>query len=156
MNTMISATHLHAMVVHFPIALLFVGFLFDLIGAFNGSSFFRQAGLSLLVLGAAGAVAAYFSGEAAGEGMEEGSLGRAVALHEQAALITAVGSVLVALLRGGLMVLKRYEGWPRLLSLFLFTLLIASVARTGYLGGQLVYRHAAGVELSLPAISDTE
>ena len=94
--------------------------------------------------------------EAAGEGMEEGSLGRAVALHEQAALITAVGSVLVALLRGGLMVLKRYEGWPRLLSLFLFTLLIASVARTGYLGGQLVYRHAAGVELSLPAISDTE
>ena len=156
MNTIISATHLHAMLVHFPIALLIVGFLADLFGLFSGRPFFKQAGLFLLLLGAAGAAAAYFSGETAGEGMEEGSLGQAVALHEQAALITVWASVAVVLVRLSLVALKRFQGWPGLISIVLFALLIASVARTGYLGGQLVYRHAAGVELSLPTFSDTE
>ncbi len=38
----------------------------------------------------------------------------------------------------------------------LFALLIASVARTGYLGGQLVYRDAAGAELNISSRTDTE
>ncbi|MCO6488433.1 MAG: hypothetical protein J5I98_08450 [Phaeodactylibacter sp.] len=153
---MFTASHLHAMLVHFPIALLIVGFLFDLAGTFGNRHFFRQAGLALLVLGAIGAVAAFFSGEAAGAGMEGGSLGKAVALHEQAAAITAWGSVGVALLRLSLLALNRYQGWLRSLNLLLFALLIASVARTGYLGGQLVYRHAAGVELNISSLTDTE
>ncbi|MCO6480759.1 MAG: hypothetical protein J5I94_29225 [Phaeodactylibacter sp.] len=38
----------------------------------------------------------------------------------------------------------------------LFALLITSAARTGYLGGQLVYRDAAGVELNISSLMDTE
>ena len=153
---MITASHLHAMLVHFPIALLIVGFLFDLASAIGNRLFFQKAGLFLLILGTIGAMAAYLSGKAAGAGMEEGSLGRAAALHEQAAAITAWGSVGVSLLRLAFAALNRYEGRFRLLNLLLFALLIASVARTGYLGGQLVFRHAAGVELNISALTDTE
>ncbi len=34
--------------------------------------------------------------------------------------------------------------------ILLYTLLVVAVARTGYLGGQLVFSHGAGVELALP------
>ena len=53
---MISATHLHAMVVHFPIALLMVAFLFELISFFYKKEFFRQSAVYLLILGMLGTV----------------------------------------------------------------------------------------------------
>jgi hypothetical protein len=34
------------------------------------------------------------------------------------------------------------------------SLLISSKARTGYLGGQLVFKHGAGIELALPDLGD--
>jgi uncharacterized membrane protein len=146
---MISSTHLHAMIVHFPIALLLVGFLADVLALFSPRSFFRQAALSLLVLGTAGVVAAFFSGNAAGEGMEEGSLGQAMSLHAQAAQITLWLSLSAALFRVGAMLLKQNCRWARVISFVLVTLSAVAVSRTGYLGGQLVFKHAAGVELSL-------
>ena len=85
---MISGTHLHAMAIHFPIALLCIGFLSAVISLFFRRDFFSQAAFYLLVLGALGSIAAYLSGNAAGEGIEEGALGKAVELHEQAATIS--------------------------------------------------------------------
>jgi hypothetical protein len=42
------------------------------------------------------------------------------------------------------------------LSAFLFLLSVLAIARTGYYGGELVYKHAAGVELNLGFGSQTE
>lgn len=75
---MISGTHLHAMAIHFPIALLCIGFLSAVISLFFRKDFFSQAAFYLLVLGALGSIAAYLSGNAAGEGIEEGALGKAI------------------------------------------------------------------------------
>lgn len=153
---MIASTHLHAMIVHFPIALLLVGFLSDIIGLFSRKPLFRQAAFYLLLLGTAGAIAAYFSGDAAGEGMEEGSLGKAMALHEQAAQITLWITVAAALFRLGAGLMKENYRWVRIVAFLLFGLSVAAVSRTGYLGGQLVYKHAAGVELGIanfPAVA---
>lgn len=151
---MIPYTHLHAMIVHFPIALLLAGFLSELIGLLSRRPFFRQAGFYLLLLGAAGSAAAYFSGEGAGAGMEDGSLGRAVEVHEQSALITVWLTAIAAGFRLMVEVLKRNRGWMRGIGVLLFALTIASIVRTGYLGGQLVYKHAAGVELALPGFQE--
>lgn len=148
-NKMISATHLHAMIVHFPIALLLVGFLSDVIGLFSPKVFFRQAAFYLLILGAAGVAAAFFSGDAAGAGMEEGSLAKAVQLHEQAALFTLWLTMAAVLLRVGAEWVKQHNRWIKVAAFILFTLSSIAVARTGYLGGQLVFKHAAGVELTL-------
>ncbi len=68
---MIDTTHIHPMIVHFPIALLIVGFLFDLIGTFVKKDFYSKAGFYLLILGTLGVVAAYFSGDLAGDGISE-------------------------------------------------------------------------------------
>jgi len=59
------APNVHPMIVHFPIALLFVGVLIDLIGlAFRERAFWRGAALIFYVGGGLGALAAVLSGNA--------------------------------------------------------------------------------------------
>lgn len=152
---MITATHLHAMVIHFPIALLIIGFLSEIIALFIKNPFFRQAAFYLLLLGTLGTIASYLSGNSAGEGIEEGSLGKAIELHEQAATIALVLSSITALLYLAIHFLNYSKKWTRVVSIILFTATIGAIARTGYLGGQLVYKHGAGVELGLPDFSNT-
>ncbi len=150
---MISATHLHAMAIHFPIALLCIGFLSEVVFLFFRREFFQKAAFYLLVLGAFGSIAAYLSGNAAGEGIEDGALGKAVELHEQAATISLWLTILTAAFYLFLFFRKNTKTWPKILGIFLFAGTIGSIARTGYLGGQLVYKHGAGVELSVGNLS---
>lgn len=154
---MISSTHLHAMVVHFPIALLIVGFLFEMISLIQKKEFFRQAGFYLLILGTAGTIVSYITGNAAGgEGMEEGPLNKAIELHEQAATISLWLSSITTLGYAAIYFFKYDKRWLRITVVLLFAGVIGSIARTGYLGGQLVYKHGAGVELTLPDFSNTD
>jgi len=53
------------------------------------------------------------------------------------------------LLGGGAALLKWNPQWVKIAAFLLFTFSSIAVARTGYLGGQLVFKHAAGVELVL-------
>jgi uncharacterized membrane protein len=71
---MITAPHLHAMVIHFPIALLMAGFLSEVIAFFSKKEFFRDTSFYLLILGSLGAIVAYVSGSYAGDGMTDGLL----------------------------------------------------------------------------------
>ncbi len=147
---MISVTHFHAMVIHFPIALLLVGFFSEILGMVTKKEFFKNAAVFLLLLGALGAIAAYISGNLAGEGIEEGPLKNPLELHELAATVTVWLAVATALLRVLVFFLKYNRQWVTWVFIFLFTALAGSVTATGYYGGQLVYEHAAGVELALP------
>lgn len=147
---MIDLNHLHPMIVHFPIALLMVGFLADLLGITLKKEFFNRAGYYLLILGTIGVIAAYFSGEFAGDGVvEAGALGQALETHESAALISLWLMVGTALVRIGAVIFNRYNGIIRIIAILLFFVGILSIARTGYYGGELVYKHAAGVQLNL-------
>ncbi|MEO8588800.1 MAG: DUF2231 domain-containing protein [Flavobacteriales bacterium] len=146
---MISATHLHAMLVHFPIALLIVGFLFQLIGLFRANTFYRKAALYLLVLGALGTVATYLSGDQAGEGIEDGPLEAPMDLHEDAATFTLWLTVATGVFFVALALLKYTRTWTTVIGTILFAAVVGGIARTGYLGGQLVYQHGAGVELGI-------
>ena len=147
---MISATHFHAMIVHFPIALLMTGFLSEVIALFAKKDFFKNVAFYLLLLGALGAAVAYLSGGYAGEGIEEGPLEGPMELHEQAAMITLWLAIITALFKVVVYYFKYNAGWVKFVSLLLFVCLVGAVGTTGYLGGQLVYRHGAGVELALP------
>ncbi|MDO5510896.1 MAG: DUF2231 domain-containing protein [Weeksellaceae bacterium] len=147
---MFTPTHLHAMIVHFPIALLIFGFFTEVIHFIWKKKFFADAAFFLLLFGSLGSLAAYISGNLAGEGMEEGSLEAAIETHEQAAMITVILAVVT-------LVVYIYSYWKkafprnvRIIGLVFFAATVITVARTGYLGGQLVYKHAAGVELGLP------
>jgi uncharacterized membrane protein len=147
---MISATHLHAMIIHFPIALIIVGFITEIISLFSKKVFLKNTAFYLLILGLLGVVFAYFSGGFAGEGIEEGPLKKPMELHEQAALITLILAILTTLFKTLFFFFKKNSIWVKWIGMLLFSSLVGSVARTGYLGGQLVYSHGAGVELALP------
>ncbi len=147
---MFDSTHLHAMIVHFPIALLIIGFLSDVIGIFFRKDFFSKAGLYLLILGTAGVFAAYFSGNFAGGGITEaGALKNALETHEEAAELSLWIMSIAAIGRIVLVLMKRYNGFLRVAAFAVFLIGVASIARTGYYGGQLVYKHAAGVQFNL-------
>ena len=151
---MITAPHLHALVIHFPIALLIVGFLSELIALFSKKQFFKNASLYLLLLGSLGAIVAYASGSYAGDGMTDGLLQEPMELHEDAALVTLLLAIITALLRAAMYYFDYQKAWAQWASFLLFAALVGFVARTGYLGGQLVFKHGAGIELALPDFGD--
>ncbi|MDD8016953.1 MAG: hypothetical protein PHP42_01140 [Bacteroidota bacterium] len=157
---MFDLTYLHPMIVHFPIALLIIGLFADIIGVIFKKEFYMRTALYLLVLGTLGVVAAYFSGDFAGEGIvEAGSLKNALETHEDAAKITVWVMSFVAVTRLALVLMKKYKGLLPIVSVLLFAVGVLTMARTAHYGGQLVYKHAAGVQLqigSLPAVSEEE
>jgi uncharacterized membrane protein len=152
---MITSTHLHAIVIHFPIALLIIGFLSELVSIFLKKPFFGKMAFYLLILGTLGVVVSYLSGDAAGDGMEEGSLGTAIELHEQAATFALWLTIATAIAYLAIFALKYDKKWLKMVSVLLFAAAVTAIGRTGYLGGQLVYKHGAGVELGLPDFSGT-
>lgn len=150
---MFDLSHIHPMIVHFPIALLIIGFLADITGMLlkkEKKAFFTKVGFLLLVIGTVGVIAAYISGEAAGEGVTEaGALGDALETHDSAAFLTLWLMIGTALVRIGAVIFNKYKGMVKIAATVLFFLGVLSIARTGYYGGELVFKHAAGVELDL-------
>jgi len=147
---MFDLSYIHPMIVHFPIALLIVGFLADLTGLLTKKEFFTKSGLYLLILGTLGVIAAYLSGDYAGEGVSEaGMLGQALETHESAALLSLWLMVGTAFVRIGAVILKKYTGAIKAIAFVLFFGGVLSIARTGYYGGELVFKHAAGVKIDL-------
>jgi uncharacterized membrane protein len=137
------------MLIHFPIALLIIGFLSELLGYLIKKPFFNQAAFYLLILGTFGTIIAYLSGNAAGEGMEEGTLGKAIGMHQEAAIITLWLTIVTSFIYAAILFFKFQNKWFKIISIVLFAAVIGAVTRTAYLGGQLVYKHGAGVELGL-------
>jgi uncharacterized membrane protein len=153
---MFTATHLHAMFIHFPIALLMVGFLFEVLSLVLKKDYFKKGAFYLLIFGALGTVASYLSGNAAGEGIEEGPLKNPLELHEQAAAISLWLTVATAAIYSIIAIAKFKKSWLKIISVILFAAVIGSIAWTGYLGGQLVYKHGAGIQLALPDFSQQD
>jgi hypothetical protein len=86
--------------------------------------------------------------------MEEGSLGRAIALHEAAATRAIWATLLAAATRLAVEFSKTRYAWAHVGAFLLYTTSIGATAQTGYLGGQLVFQHGAGVELGLDNFSN--
>ncbi len=147
---MFDLTYLHPMAVHFPIALLLVGFVSDLAGIVLKKELLSKVALILLLTGALGLAVAYLSGRAAGEGLAEGgALKEALEAHEDSAVMTLWLVIAAVAVRLVLAAAKKYSGALRWIPAVLLLAGALAVARTGHLGGQLVYKHAAGVQLGL-------
>jgi uncharacterized membrane protein len=147
---MFDLMNLHPMIVHFPIALLIVGCVSDIAGAAFKRDFFSRAGFYLLLLGTLGVIAAYLSGDRAGEGLAEGgALKQALETHQGAAVLSLWLMTATSVVRIFMVASKRFTGAVRWIPVIMFIVSVLSIARTGYYGGELVFKHAAGVQLSI-------
>jgi len=131
------AGRFHPSTVHFPIALIAVAALFEILGAARRDRALAVASVWLAALGAIGAVAAAALGwSAAAFSTFPGEMAWILETHRWLGVGTAATAALAA--TAGVLALRRGAGWP-----FLFRLLLLAatvlVLVTGFFGGTLIY-----------------
>ena len=132
---------LHPAVVHFPVALAVVGALAELVYLLIRRPWVRWFGPVLLTVALAGSGVAYFSGKAVGDKAENQGVPQAAVDKHETSCLWALGTL-------GLATLLSWAVRTSGRGLWLSTLIALAAAGltlyTGYLGGELVYRHGAG------------
>jgi uncharacterized membrane protein len=142
---MFETTHLHPMIVHFPIVLIIVGFLADTLYIFyKEESWLSKMGFSLMLLGTIAVGTAFLTGELFTSEPTEGAIVNIYNLHTTGALITLISMSLVSLLRI-YAVLKKQEEKFRWVVYGLYFVGTAAVSFTGFMGGTMVYGYMLGI-----------
>jgi uncharacterized membrane protein len=138
---MISLSHLHPMLVHFPIALIVFGFLADIASIlYRKEVCLSKFGFYLLIFGTLAAIAALFTGALFTSEME-GAAGAVKDTHELFAWIT-VGNLVVLSAFRILFKAKAKEATNfKWIAFALYGLAAISVSITGFYGGTLVYNY---------------
>ncbi len=136
---MFSTSHLHPMLVHFPVAILMIGFIAVLAAMFfKKEACLSVAGFYLLIIGALSALAAYLTGQYFTSEMTGGA-GEIKELHELFASIT----MWTALANAGFWIFLKYAKKEntslKWIVLALYAISAISVSITGFYGGTLVY-----------------
>jgi uncharacterized membrane protein len=138
---MISTTHFHPMLVHFPVALVVFGFVAEIASLyFKKEVCLSRLGFYLLIFGTLSALMAWLAGNFFTSEMA-GAAGEIKDTHETFALIT-LGTLLVT---SGLRIMVQSKGkentglqWT---ALVLYGLAAILVSITGFYGGTLVYNY---------------
>lgn len=142
---MINSTHFHPMMVHFPIAIIIIGFLFDLLALFlKNESWLPKAGFWLEIIGMTSALFAFGTGYFFTSPME-GEAGLMRDRHQLFATITLVSIIVATLCRIVISYFKKDESNLKYLALGLFFIAFLFVSVTGYLGGKLVMDYMIGL-----------
>ncbi len=142
---MFNVTHLHPMVVHFPIAIIIVGFAADFLGLFiKKEPWLPKAGFYLMLLGLLATLVAFGTGYFFTSEME-GEPGIVRHRHEIFAVLTLISISLSAIFRIVLVVLRKEGSGLKYISLGLYFLAFTFVSITGYIGGSLVMDYLLGM-----------
>jgi uncharacterized membrane protein len=137
---MLETSHLHPLIVHFPIALIITGFFADVIYLFfKDEKCLSRTGYYLMVIGAVAAVAAWSTGQLFTSEPTEGEIVKTFVRHETGALITMILMVMGATLRVYLVIKKKEETSLKWVVFAIYFLGFAAVAFTGFMGGSMVY-----------------
>lgn len=130
----------HPTLVHFPLALIPLAVVCDLVGVATGNRSLLRTGRRLMPIAAASGVVAGASGLVAQGSVEVNEAARPVlATHRNLNL----GLVLMT---GALALWRRASLQPSTGYLAVATAAVAAMNYTAYLGGKLVYHHGVGVE----------
>lgn len=143
---MFNTAHLHPMIVHFPVALILVGFLADTVFLFfRKEKCLSKTGLYLMVLGTLGAGAAFLTGNLFTIEPTEGSIVEIFQRHETLALITLLIMTAGTLIRLAVLIFKKEKPLYQWLVFGLYFLGAVSVGITGFLGGSMVMDYMIGL-----------
>lgn len=138
---MFDTSHIHPMLVHFPIALVVFGFIADVASLyFKKEACLSKMGTYLLIVGTLSALATWLSGVLFTAEMS-GSAGQVKETHELFAFITIITLVITATLRLYLLIGKKDNSNLKWVAFILYGLATISVSLTGFFGGTLVYSY---------------
>jgi len=130
------------MIVHFPIALIIVGFLADVVFLFfKSEKCLSKTGFYLMVLGALGAIVAWATGQLFTNEPSQGEILNVFEKHETGALITMILMIAGAALRIYLVTRKREDTGLKWIVFILYLLAFCTVSFTGFMGGTMVYKY---------------
>lgn len=161
---MFDTNHLHPMTVHFPIALILLGFMFDLLSMFFNKKepCLSKFGFWLMILGTLAAVAGYLTGEFFTAETTEGVITSEMfknafvkpsllnfsdmkEIHEIFAKTTMFIMIAASCIRIFLVLRKKEHSKLKWLVFGLFFIAVITVSLTGLLGGSLVYNIMIGM-----------
>lgn len=138
---MISTTHLHPMLVHFPIALIVFGFIAEIAALyFKREVCLSKTGYFLLLFGTLSALAAWLTGNFFTAEMS-GAAGEIQETHELYALITLGTLLVTSVLRIVIQTRKNDNAGIKWVAFVLYGAATIMVSITGFFGGTLVYNY---------------
>ncbi|GMU56854.1 MAG: hypothetical protein AMXMBFR33_60000 [Candidatus Xenobia bacterium] len=139
---------LHPLMVHFPIALLFTAFGFELFAFARKDDRAAWTGQTLLVLGTVGIMFTFISGNFAEIWAARAHTPQApILLHGNFAQFTSWAFIALVALRSFVPLANR--SWF-VLYLVCSVIALGMLSATGYYGGELVYKYGAGVQAPPP------
>jgi uncharacterized membrane protein len=127
----------HPLLVHLPIGILYLAFIFELASYFPAFKKLRQAVQPALFLGALFAIASVVSGLLLSR--EGGYDDRLLMLHRNTGIATAVFSTLLYFLRKSAVTYFQDKGKRKIVRIFLFIPLVGLLSLTGHLGGSITH-----------------
>jgi len=143
---MFNTSHLHPMLVHFPIALLIVGFLLDTVYlVFRKDHCLSKAGMYLMILGTLGTAIALASGFLFTSAFTDGDVAKVYDYHKTGAVLTLIIMLVAITVRIILTIKHKTETPLKWISFGLYFLGTAAVSFTGFLGGTMVYKYLLGM-----------
>lgn len=137
---MFNSAYFHPMLVHFPIALVTVGFFFELLSVVSKKeSCFQKISFYLLIAGTLTAIASVFTGMTLTFPMQ-GAADQARSTHAFFALLTLIVLIITLILK--LIILRKADDKPLWWIYFmLYGVAVLLVCSTGLVGANLVYNH---------------
>jgi uncharacterized membrane protein len=144
---MIPLSHFHPLAVHFPIALIVVAFIFDMVSMiYKKEPCLSTAGYYLQMLGMLAAIAAWGTGHfIAGTTQMEGEAMQVKEQHELFATMALVAVIIATLARLILVYQKTENTLYKYIPFGLSLLSVIFITITGYLGGKLVIDFMIGI-----------
>ncbi len=143
---MFNTDHLHPLIVHFPIALIIVGFFAEVVSLFfKSEKCLSKTGFYLMILGSLAAIAAWGTGQLFTEEPTQGEILKVFEKHETGGLITMILIVTGTIFRIWLAVKKKEETPLKWVAFAFYFLAFAAVAFTGFMGGRMVYDFMIGL-----------
>lgn len=136
---MFDTSHIHPMLVHFPIALTLLGVLFAGLRLFKPTKFSFPCGEFLLYFATLSAILAAIAGGAFTPNFTDQVLAQAKNVHSTFAGITVTLLCIASAFYVAQHLLKKVAGQLHKVGFAFYVLAAFSVAITGFLGGAIVY-----------------
>jgi uncharacterized membrane protein len=142
---MFNTSHFHPIIVHFPVAIIIVGFAAEVISLFfKSEKCLSKTGFYLMIFGTLAAISAWATGQLFTDEPTRGEILKVFNMHETGGLITMLIMIIGLTFRIWIVAKKKDDSPLKWIAFGLYFLAFCAVSFTGYMGGHMVYDFMLG------------